>query len=98
MAIMLEFTLRLAFDVALMFAVLVIRVTGWLLKAAMQIARQSWRTAVAMITVIVYSLTLPFVLLNRAVDRHRQRIDQDAPSYAAGYSGKPDWGRFADSL
>jgi hypothetical protein len=97
-AILLEFTLRLAIDVVLLLVVFGVRFATWILKTAMQLARQSWRTAVAVMTVIVYVLTLPFVLLNRAADRHRPRNGPDSTPHAAAFTGKPDWSRFADSL
>jgi hypothetical protein len=91
-AIALDFALRLGLDVVFVMVVLGVRVGAWMLKAAVQIARHFWRIAVAAMTVIVYVVTLPFVFVNRLVARHRSR------AHAARFTGKPNWGRFADAL
>ncbi len=82
-AITLELALRLTFDLVILLVGLAVRLCLLVLKAAMLIARKSWRTAVAAMTVVVYAVTLPFVLLNRAVDWHRPRIVTHAPTYTS---------------
>jgi hypothetical protein len=92
-AIFVDLVLGLAFEV--LFAA--IGLAGWVVALAArllgQVVKLNWRILVAAMTFVVYLVTLPFAVLNEAVDRARDRIPSgqgDADARRASAS-KPDW-------
>jgi hypothetical protein len=87
--------LDLSFKLWLELFVRLVGLAAWLcalgFRFALLVAAKSWKTAVAIMTIVVYLFTLPFALLHQALDRGLAKNKQGRPDPSAGPYRKPDW-------
>jgi hypothetical protein len=87
--------LDLSFKLLLELCVTLVGLAAWLctlaFKFALLVATKTWRTSVAVMTVVVYLLTLPFALLHQALDQVLVRNQQGAPERSTSAHLKPEW-------
>jgi hypothetical protein len=85
----------LGFKLLLELVVSLVGLAGWLitlaLKFAFLVASKTWRTAVALMTVVVYLVTLPFALVHQAVDRVLVRNKPGRSDSSVNPYLKPEW-------
>jgi hypothetical protein len=85
----------LSFKLWLELVVALVGLAAWFcalaFRFALLVAAKSWKTAVALMTVVVYLLTLPFALLHQAVDRVLAKNKQGQPGRPTGPYLKPEW-------
>jgi hypothetical protein len=90
-AILFDLVFGLMFEFVATFFSLTFRLVIFLARLVIKVLRSSWRVAVAAMAALVFTLTLPFVFLHRAIARlapasrfwPRERFAQAAQ--------KPDW-------
>jgi hypothetical protein len=90
-AILFDLIFGLLFELVASLLGLTFRLISFSIRLTIQVLRRSWKVLIAAMTVMVFTLTLPFVILHRAIARL-------APAYRlwprerfAGSAGKPDW-------
>jgi hypothetical protein len=88
--------LDLGFKLLLEFFVTLVGIAAWLCALAFRfaflVAAKSWKTAVGVMTIVVYLLTLPFALLHQTVDRALAKNKQGRPDRPEDPYLKPEWG------
>jgi hypothetical protein len=90
-AILLDLIFGLAFGLVSMLVGFAIRLIALAFQFGMAVTRKSWKLAVAVMTVVVYLLTLPFALVHQAVDRVLLRGNESQPDPSARPIRKPEW-------
>lgn len=92
-AICLDLVFGLLFEFVATALTLTTRLVVWTLRLFLRVLKVNWKILVAAMTLIVYILTLPFALLNGAVDRLRPRreTDPDESQHSPTTNLKPSW-------
>lgn len=92
-AIGLDLLFGLAFELICGSAALAIRAVAWLVRLVVRLLRLYWRFLVAAITVLVWAVTLPFVMLHRGAEKLRSRAPGESIGSSAARSpfAKPTW-------
>lgn len=91
LAIVLDLFLGSVFALVAMTIGLAVRLTLFALQIGVFVVRAHWHLLVAVMTMLVYCLTLPFALLHEAVDRRRSAEKSTDYRFSAGPAPKPEW-------
>jgi hypothetical protein len=90
-AIVLDLVFGLLFELLATLFNLTFRLLTFSIRLALQTWKQTWRVMVAGMTVLVFTLTLPFVILHRAIARFAPESPFWPRQQYAGTTRKPDW-------
>jgi hypothetical protein len=90
-AILFDLIFGLLFEVVASVLTLAFRVACLAMRLAVQILQSTWRVLVAAMTVLAFMLTLPFVVLHRAIARLSPPSRLWPREGFARPAGKPDW-------
>jgi hypothetical protein len=70
---------------------LTFRLVAFSIRLAFRVLKSSWKVLVAMMAALVFTLTLPFVILHRAIARLAPASRLWPREEIAGSTRKPDW-------
>ena len=90
-AILFDLVFGLFFEFVAMFVSLTFRLLIFAGRLVIQVLKSSWRVAVAAMAVLVFTLTLPFVLVHRAIARLAPASRFWPREGFAQSAQKPDW-------
>jgi hypothetical protein len=91
LAIVLDMLLGSVFGLLSIVISLVWRVVVFALQASVIILKANWYLLVAVMTALVYCLTLPFALIHHAVDRRRSFGKSNRSQFSTVSTLKPEW-------
>jgi hypothetical protein len=90
-AILFDLVFGLIFEFVATFFSLTFRLLFFSARLVIQVLRSSWRVAVAAMAALVFTLTLPFVFLHRAIGRFAPASRFWPREGFAQSAQKPDW-------
>jgi hypothetical protein len=90
-AIFFDLIFGLFFELVATFLSLAFRLIGFSVRLTIQVLRSSWRVLVAAMAALVFMLTLPFVILHRAIARLAPASRFWPREGFAQSTQKPDW-------
>ena len=92
-AIAIDLVFGLLFELIFAGVALAMRIVVLVLHLVNRLLHLYWRFLTAVMTLVVYAVTLPFAWINQAVARLRPRPDRDASGdhWAPGSTKKPNW-------
>jgi hypothetical protein len=92
MAILMDLIFGLLFELVSSLIALAFRLVVIALGLAILVVKLNWRVAVAVMTTVVYILTLPFALLHETIARFKSPDSAPADDYSYRESPlKPEW-------
>ena len=90
-AIMFDLIFGLLFELVATLLSLTFRLVAFSVRLAAQLLKSSWRVLVAGMAALVFTLTLPFVILHRAIARFAPSVRFWPRDGYARSARKPDW-------
>lgn len=90
-AILFDLVFGLLFEFVATFFSLAIRFTIFACNLLFQVMKRTWKVAVAVMAALVFTLTLPFVILHRAIAQLAPTADFWRRDRFAGSARKPEW-------
>jgi hypothetical protein len=90
-AIFFDLIFGLFFEVVATFMSLTFRLIGFSVRLAVRVLSSSWKVLVAAMAALVFTLTLPFVILHRAIARLAPTSRLWPREGFAQSAQKPDW-------
>jgi hypothetical protein len=90
-AIVFDLMFGLLFELVATLFTLTIRLATFSIRLAAHLLRTSWRVMVAGMAALVFTLTLPFVLLHRAIAQFAPSFRSSPRDAFARSTQKPDW-------
>jgi hypothetical protein len=90
-AILFDLIFGLFFELVATFISLTFRLITFSVRLAAQLVRSSWRVLVAGMAALVFTLTIPFVILHRAIARFAPSVRFWPRDPFARSPRKPDW-------
>jgi hypothetical protein len=90
-AIMFDLIFGLLFELLATLLSLTFRLVAFSVRLAAQLLKSSWRVLVAGMAALVFTLTLPFVILHRGIARFAPSVRFWPRDGYARSGGKPDW-------
>jgi len=91
LAIVLDLFLGSMFGFVSIVIGLALRTIVFALQVAVVVLKLNWNLLVAVMTAVVYCVTLPFALLHHAVDRRRSFGKSNGFHFSPVSTLKPDW-------
>jgi hypothetical protein len=92
MAILMDLVFGLLFELVSSVIALAFRLVVMALGLVVVVVKLNWRVAVAVMTTVVYILTLPFALLHETIGRFKSPDSAPADDYSYRESPlKPEW-------
>lgn len=90
-AIVFDLIFGLLFEVVASLLALTFRLTYFSVRLAVRVLKSSWKVMVAAMAALVFTLTLPFVILHRAIARLVPATRLWPREESARSARKPDW-------
>jgi hypothetical protein len=90
-AIMFDLIFGLLFELVATLLSLTFRLVAFSVRLAAQLLKSSWRVLVAGMAALVFTLTLPFVILHRGIARFAPSVRFWPRDGYARSAAKPDW-------
>jgi hypothetical protein len=90
-AIVFDLIFGLLFELVASALSLAFRLVAFSIRLAISILKSSWRVLVAAMAALIFTLTLPFVILHRAIGRLAPASGFWSRERFARPTGKPDW-------
>jgi hypothetical protein len=91
LAIVLDMFLGSVFGLVSIVIGLSLRAVVFALQVSVIVLKANWNLLVAIMTALVYCLTLPFALLHHAADRRRSFKKSNQYGFSAVSTLKPEW-------
>jgi hypothetical protein len=91
LAIVLDLFLGSVFGLVSIVLGLALRAVGFALQVSVIVLKANWNLLVAVMTALVYCVTLPFALLHDAADRRRSLGKSNRNHVSAVSAFKPEW-------
>jgi hypothetical protein len=92
MAILMDLVFGLLFELVSSVIALAFRLVVMAVQLVIVVVKLNWRVAVAVMTTVVYILTLPFALLHETIGRFKSPDSAPADDYSYRESPlKPEW-------
>jgi hypothetical protein len=90
-AIFFDLVFGLLFELVASVLGLTFRLVSFSIRLAIHILKRSWKVLIAAMAVLVFTLTLPFVIVHRAIARLAPASRLWPRERFVGSVGKPDW-------